>query len=171
MSYVQMDHAGWVETNMAAMRLCGRKPPRGDITRGPFACPEKLSPFQARVMNILGLVGGGIYNAPIPWDAVQWKGWGPDAMAVPWRASADLATFDGHGLTALVFLCHEARIRCSIRNHGVNHLLLCFWQREACGGSMRRHPSLAEAVAAFRAYLPADHSIILPGPAPAVAAE
>lgn len=171
MSYVHMDHAGWVEANMGAMRKQQRKPPRGDITRGPFACPEKLSPFQARVMNILGMVGGGIYNAPIPWDAVQWKGWGGDAMAVPWRASADLATFDSAGLTTLVFLCHEARIRCSIRNRGVNHLLLCFWQRETEGGMGRRHPSLNEAVAAFRAYLPADHSIIQSGPAPAVAAE
>lgn len=157
MSYATMDHAGWVERNMAAMRGMGPKPKRA-VTKGPHACPETLTPFQVRVMDILGMVGGGIYNAPIGWSGVHWNfGHG---VAVPWRGS--LATIDFDKLTRLVLLCCEARIRCEVRPHAFGYLLLCFWQRT--GEGPNRAPNVAEAVGTFRAYLPADHRIIHDGP-------
>jgi hypothetical protein len=162
MSYQQMDHARWVEGNNRARRSMYRKP-RSDCRKGFHAAPETLSEFEAKVMDILGMAGGGIYNCPIPWNAVQWKGWG-NGLAVPWKAYSHLATFDRPKLTCLVFLCHEARIRFEIRLHGPGMFLLCFWPRSHVGGYSGRHPNLDEAVAAFREYLPADHRIIYRAP-------
>lgn len=159
MSYATVDHAGWVERNIAASKsmLSARKR-RADNTRGWSAAPECLSPFQAKVMDILGMVGGGIYNAPIAWDGVQWRcGRG---IAVPWRRHGGLSTFDFSELTRLVFLCHAARIRCCINVHGPSHFLLMFHPRSHHGAMGERHPNLDEAVADFRAYLPADHRIL-----------
>jgi len=164
MSYADMDHAGWVERNGAAAKRqyanshtkSGRRK-RRDTTKGWIAMPEKLDDFYSSVMDILGMTFGGIYNAPICWEAIQWQyGRG---IAVPVR-DIGLATWDFQQLTRLVFLCHEARIRCEIRTHSFRHMLLCFWPREDSGGVGRRHPNLDEAVAAFREYLPANHRIV-----------
>jgi hypothetical protein len=158
MSYATMDHAGWVEQNAGYAKKQSPKR-RADNTKGWAAAPERLNEFQAKVMDILGMVAGGIYNAPIAWDAVQWTGWG-HGIAVPWRSGNCFSTFDGSPLTRLVFLCHEARIRGEIRIHSPGYFLLCFWPRVAEGGIGERHPSLDEAVASFRAYLPDDHRVI-----------
>lgn len=160
MSYVTMDHAGWVEENNRCARK-GTKKPRSDSRKGPHAAPEKLTVFQATVMDILGMVGGGIYNAPIVWDRVEWGGFG---LGVPWRATGGLATFDSDNLTRLVLLCHAARIRCSIRPHGFGHFLLFFTPREEAGRLHVRHPNVEEMVARFRAYLPEDHRITYRAP-------
>lgn len=155
MSYQHYDHADWVARNIAAAK--GSEPKRrSDNAKGWAAAPDTLNAFQAKVMDILGMVGGGIYNAPISWDAIQWRGWG-SGIAVPWRR--DLSTYDYDGLTKLVFLCHEGRIRCEIRPHSPGFLLLAFFPRDDSGGISRRHPNLAEAVAAFQEYLPADHRV------------
>lgn len=160
MSYENMDHAEWAQSNITAAKTrAGSKRPR----KGLANAPDHLSEFQIKVMDILGMVGNGIYNAPIAWGAIDWDyGRG---VAVPWRN--DMATFDFYQLTALVFLCHEARIRVQISPHNNRHLLLSFWQRKATGGMGERHPNLDEAIAAFREYLPADHRIIYkPQPEP-----
>jgi hypothetical protein len=168
MSYVTMDHAKWVEDSI---KFSKRNPPKShplkrprDQTKGFAAAPDVLSPFHRAVFNILGIVGGGIYNAPIAWDAVRWIGWA-HGIAIPWKS--DLATFDFNGLTNLVFLCHEARIRCEIRPNGFHGLLLCFWPRQAKGCLATRHPNLDEAVKSFRGYLGEDHSIVYREEAPA----
>ena len=151
MSYNTMDHAGWVESNNAAANsLYGKR-------KSYRMAPEKLSDFQAKVMDILGMVGGGIYNAPINWEKVDWNCGG--GVFVPFR-DGRMATFDFYPLTMLVFLCHEARIRCEINAKSHGHFELRFWQRSHEGGMAQRHPNLDEAVAAFRQYLPAGHRII-----------
>lgn len=151
MSYQNMDHAGWVENNNAAAnRIYAAR-------RNYRPAPEKLSPLQAKVMDILGMVCGGIYNAPISWDKTDWKA--GNGMFVTLRDDR-FATFDFYELTALVFLCHEARIRCEIRAKARGYFEIGFWPRSHEGGMAERHPNLDEAVAAFRAYLPADHPII-----------
>jgi hypothetical protein len=144
-----MDHAGWMERSMSYLR---RKPRKSDKPM-----PEKLSEFQAKVINIIGIVGGGIYNAPIcrperiDWD-YGWRG-----VSVQWKR--ELATFDGNQLTILLFLCHEARIRLEIEAGGPGMLRLSFWQRVADGRMGKRHPNLDEAVADFRTWFTAEHSI------------
>ncbi|MDR5742481.1 hypothetical protein QCE73_04840 [Caballeronia sp. LZ029] len=161
MGYVTMDHAKWAEDDIRAAKKREQKDHplkrRRDVTKGYRAAPDTLSPFQRNVFNILGMVGNGIYNAPIAWDAIRWKGWG-HGIAIPWKN--DLATWDFNGLTNLVFLSHEARIRVEIRPNGFHGLLLCFWPRVAKGSMCERHPNLAEAVAAFRDYLGENHSIV-----------
>lgn len=134
MSYHTMDHAGWVER----------------------ACRVTLNNFQRRVVDILGIVGGGIYNAPINNGKTDWN-YGGDGVSVVWKDG--MATWDMNRLTLLVFLCHLARIRCDLQSAGPRQLRLSFWQRKEEGGIAERHPDLAEAVAALESYLPADHRI------------
>jgi hypothetical protein len=150
MSYATMDHAGWVaDNNRAANQIYANR-------KGYRPRPESLTEFQAKVMDILGMVGGGIYNAPINWDKVEWDlGRG---VWVPFR-DGRMATFDFYPLTMLVLLCHEARIRCEISAKARGHFELSFHQRSHGGGMSGRHPNIDEAVAAFRAYLPADHRV------------
>ncbi len=155
MSYARMDHAEWVEANNAAIN----RQRRWSEAEGQ---PEKLTEFQARVADIIGMVFGGAYNAPINWEKANWR-YGRGASFV--AHSPQLATFDFHRLTMLLFLCHEARIRCEIDPAGPRGMRLSFWQRKATGGMGERHPNLDEAVAAFREYLPADHRIIYREPA------
>jgi hypothetical protein len=169
MSYVDMAHAKWVERNIAAVKK-NRKPTAAERRRaadgeGWFAAPDKLSPDQARMFNILGIVGGGIYNAPILWDTVRWHCW--TGIGVVWRGN--LCTFDFDRLTMLVFLCHEARIRCEVSPHGRGYLMIMLHPRVATGGMAQRHPNLSEAVAAFRRAVPADHSTFYIEAAPELA--
>ncbi|HKT85599.1 MAG TPA: hypothetical protein VJQ77_05885 [Novosphingobium sp.] len=161
MSYASMDHAGWVESNNGYWNA-GNQHRRGFKPR-----PEKLSAFQAKVIDICGIVGGGIYNAPINWERVEWGGGGNwSGMWVPWR-DGRMATFDSYQLTNLVLLAHASRIRVEIQARAKGHMMLSFFQRSHEGSMMERHPSIDEAVAAFRAYLPEDHRVIYLEPADA----
>lgn len=161
MSYATMDHAGWVERNIAASKSTAcrakRRKPGPVSRRGLKNGPDKLSPFQARAMDILGMVFGGIYNAPINWGTVDWDYGGGVSVTTRYRRS--MATWDFQELTRFVFLCHEARVRGEIQVAGFG-LRLSMWQRSDAGTVGSRHPNLAEAVAAFREYLPVSHPII-----------
>lgn len=161
MSYATMDHGGWVQQQIPHWKARAEKR-RSDCTKGPTAAPDQLTDFQLKVFDIIGISYGGIYNAPVAWDAVRWKGWA-DGIAVPVRGG--MATFDGQVLTSLVLLCHEARIRLDIDPHGFGYLLLQFWPRQHEGGIGRRHPNIDEAVAGLRRYLPPDHRLIYRTPA------
>lgn len=160
MSYVTMDHADWVRQNIAAVKQ-HRKPTAAERRRaadgiGWFAAPDELSPDQARIFDILGIVGGGIYNAPIIWESLDWHcGHG---MAIVWRGG--LASWDFDRLTMLVFLCHEARIRVEIDPHGHQYVKLYLHPRTDAGGMTKRHPNLQEAVDAFRRAVPDNHPIM-----------
>lgn len=156
-TYQHMDHADWMERNNRAANRLDRN------RKGYKRQPEELNEFQKKVCDIIGMVGGGIYNAPVAHSKIDWQ-YGHDGVSVIWHGR-DLSTFDFHELTALVFLCYEARIRCSLAPAGPRMLRLSFWQREATGSTPERHPNLDEAVAAFRAYLPVDHRIIYRVPA------
>jgi hypothetical protein len=152
-TYEYMDHAAWMERQNAALN--------GHRGKRDALLPEKLTPFQARVVDIIGMVGGGIYNAPICQPrAINWAHGGA-GVSLMWER--DMASFDFNQLTLLVFLCHEARIRVQITSGGPKRLRLSFWQRvspEENGNMACYHPSLDEAVARFKAYLPVDHRII-----------
>lgn len=149
-TYQFMDHAKWMESNNRALN-------RQNANRKGFRrLPEELTDFQKRVVDIVGMVGGGIYNAPIS-TKVDWE-YGYNGVAFTWYR--EMASFDFNQLTLLVFLCHEARIRCQVESAGPKLLRLSFWQRKATGDMAVRHPNLEEAVANFREYLPADHRII-----------
>lgn len=132
MSYAQMDHAGWLERNLKMT----------------------LTPFQKKVADIIGMVGGGIYNAPVSWKTAEFH---PKYVRIVWRE--ELATYDFNGLTALVFLAHAARIRVSVQGCGPRYTEILFHPRTHDGGMCKKHPDIDEAVAAFRAYLPDCHRV------------
>lgn len=157
MSYIDMDHARWVASNIAASKSrapTAREKRYAAGHKGWFAAPDELNSFQRRALDILGIVGNGIYNAPISWETAYWH---PRMIAVSWRNP--LATFDFTALTRFVFLCHEARIRGEISSKGFRYLEIHLSQCVDVGSIGRRHPNLDEEVAAFRQEFPADHSI------------
>lgn len=157
MSYINMDHAGWVQNNNDAgkkLHRTKRDARKALEYKGYLAAPDELNDFQRRAFDILGIVGGGIYNAPISWETVYWA---PNTIAVNW--SNGLATFDFSQLTKLVFLCHEARIRADISPKGFRHVEITLSQRSHEGSISLRHPDLDEAVSDFRGYFPTTHSI------------
>lgn len=160
MTYIDMDHAAWVERSNAAYK--SRKPTAAQRRaaaegKGPFAAPDKLTPFQVRAFDILGIVGGGIYNAPISWNSVHWM---PRQIIVPWRNNNGFGTWDFMGLTRFVFLCHEARIRGYLEAGAPGCLWVWLSERSHEGAMHVRHPNLDEAVAAWRREFPADHPIV-----------
>lgn len=116
-----------------------------------------LTPFQHRVMYMLGAVAGGIHNAPIDWQLVEWDIAG-HGICVNWHG--ELATIDTCKLTMLVFMACEARIRFSISGGGQRTVKLRFWQRKAQGRASVEHPDLGEFIAVFREQLPADHPLL-----------
>lgn len=158
MSYINMDHAGWVQRNIEAAKRMATK---ADVRRanersiGWAAAPHELNAFQKRAFDILGIVGGGIYNAPFSWDTVYWS---PRSISVNWFNS--FATYDFAGLTRFVLLCHEARIRGEIAPISTRYLRVSLHERKTDGGMSRQHPSLDEALAEWRADFPANHSIV-----------
>lgn len=168
--YVDMDHAGWVQRNIDAARQ--HKPTAAQRRaaadgKGCFAAPEALNEFHKRAFAILGIVGGGIYNAPISWDAVYWQ---PRQIIVPWRFNNVFGTFDFGGLTTFVFLCHEARIRGYLESGAPGGLRVWLSERSHEGGMSQRHPSIDEALAYFRAWFPANHPLAYRQPQESVSA-
>jgi hypothetical protein len=152
-----MDHAKWVQSSIVAGKSQATKAQHRkakEHSRGWVAAPDKLTDFQKRAFDILGIVGGGIYNAPIVWDSVYWK---PRTIIVSWYKG--LGTFDFSELTRFVFLCHEARIRGYIGPLAHRYLEIHLSERIATGDMAVRHPSLDEALVAFRAEFPSTHSI------------
>lgn len=162
--YINMDHAGWVQRNIDAARQ--HKPTAAQRraaveSKGYFGAPKELNAFHRCAFDILGIVGGGIYNAPISWDAIHW---GPRQLIVPWRFNNVFGTFDFSGLTVFVFLCHEARIRGYLESGAPGGLKIWLSERSHEGGVTQRHPSLDEALADFRKWFPADHRTIYQRP-------
>ncbi len=156
----------WMESHNAATNA-NNAAARGKRKLLP-KLPEKLSDFQTRVIDIVGMTGGGIYNAPIDRDTIKWE-YGFKGMSLTWRYG--LASFDRGDLTMLVLLCHAARIRLAVDPAGPHRLRLSFWPRKDAGATGARHPSVAEAVAAFEEYLPADHRVRYQAPVQALTQE
>lgn len=117
------------------------------------------TPFQARCIEILGWISGGIHNAPIDWEkGVQWT-YGASGFSVVWKHD-HLATWDTCKLTWLVMGCCAARIRLEISVANLSSLRLSFWQRQAEGRISKRHPSLDEFIESFRDEIPFDHPVL-----------
>lgn len=133
MSYARMDHADWMSRHIR----------------------RELNEFEKKVVDIIGMVGGGIYNAPINPSKVDWN-YG-SGISVVWQR--EMSSWDFNQLSLLVFLCHTARIRVQIEGCGPRNMRLSFWQRKSSGDMAVRHPDLAEAVASFEEYLPKDHRV------------
>lgn len=62
----------------------------------------------------------------------------------------DLATYDYNQLTKLVLMGHERCIRVSIQPHAFKTVRISIWQREREGSISHRHPTIEQAIEAFR---------------------
>jgi hypothetical protein len=159
-SYTELDAAEWVRSNI------------GYSKPGTWGknLPTEFNPFQATVLNILGIVGRGIYNAPILWPKTEWASW---YVLIVWGEGHELATADGWALTRLVYLCHETRIRCSVQPCSSSTLQFLFHDRENCpgGSSARHHDNMDEMLARFRKSIPADSLVFQGRVAPALTTE
>jgi hypothetical protein len=172
MSYDRMNHGEWVQNNINAERrrtrgrkLTARETKARADRRGWHGAPELLNAFHHRAFAILGVVGGGIYNAPIEWDSVEWRA---DSLCLNWRG--ELATRDFRGLTDLVFLAHDAGIRVSISPNMRNlRMILHCRARPPLPTSFSGHPTLEAGVEAHRARFPSDHPVHLENAPPPLA--
>ena len=117
------------------------------------------SPLGIAVANILGYVGGGLYNCPINLKNTDWKH--NFCIEVIWEG--DLTNWDDSGLSRLWVLCHRKKIRVEIGativdssylddddQHVSSHapaLNLVFHQRESReGGVMDRLPDCEDMI-------------------------
>lgn len=161
-SYDTMDHVGWVEANGKASKRMAKKPKKDKhgLVVGWHAMPEKLTRFQGQVVTICGIAMGGIYNANIAWNSVDWGDRGSDYMRVPLNIPKGLSTHDFQDLTTLVLLAHMARIRLEVEAGAPRCLTLSFWQRSHQGSQgSEAHPSIQERLVEYLARFPADHRV------------
>ncbi|MBF0481302.1 MAG: hypothetical protein HQK81_06300 [Desulfovibrionaceae bacterium] len=120
--YARFDHAGWVE----------------DATK------MKCSELGREVANILGYVGGGIYNAPLNVKKIKWDD--PYCIEVVWQHT--MSSWDHCELALLLVECTRRMIRVSMQGCGPRYMRLLFHKRNTRTGSMqRRLPDIEEMVA------------------------
>lgn len=160
--YLYYDHAGWVQNELTASKQ--RKPTARERERAKERCgwhgaPDKLNDFQKRAINVLGIVGGGIYNCPVSWNTVKW--W-PRQLIFTWYGNG-FGTWDYHNLTTFMLLCHKARIRGYIGPCNQKYLHVFLSEREHEGAIHTRHPNLEEALEQFNSWYPHEHPITYPG--------
>jgi hypothetical protein len=123
MSYAHNDHYKWIESNYGV----------------------KCSDLGKEVANILGFVGGGIYNAPIRTEKIDWTD--DYCIEVNWEGS--LPNYDFSRLTYLVIECFERMIRVSIEPCNFRNLKLRFWRRKTRdlnAGLSERLPTLQHMI-------------------------
>jgi hypothetical protein len=120
----------------------------------------KIAPSELgeKVANVLGYVGGGLYNCPIDINKIDWKN--QMYIDIPWKE--ELANWDDSDLSRLWVLCHRNMLRVGIRAditksedhidavgepYEVPTLILSFYQRNTREGSvMNRLPNCEDMI-------------------------
>lgn len=119
--------------------------------RYPVGSPHRtISPFGARVANLLDSLFLGIYHIERAARSVAWS----DPRCIEINLGHELATTDFNQLTRLVFLAHHYCIRVAIDGRAPGWIRLQFHPRQRGGGISDRHPTLAEAIAAWEMVAP-----------------
>lgn len=105
------------------------------------------SPLGCKVADLLGELVCGIYH----WeDTIRTVDWTHPRVIKINANVRELATFDSSTLTKLVFLAHEYCLRVAVSPCSPKHLAIRFWQRDRSNDTMERHPTIDEAVEAFK---------------------
>jgi hypothetical protein len=131
--------ADWVQGNLdAAHRQRPKKAPL--IT---------LTPFNRLAVAMLSrMYATGIYNVGAVWEKTDWSA-GRGVMFVVY-AGGGLSTFDFDKLTRAVLVAHDEAIRIDIEPHGRGYFKVWMHPRGREGGMSERHPTIEQAIAAFR---------------------
>lgn len=96
---------------------------------------QTCSPLGADVAIILGMMaGGGIYNAPINPDKVDWGGDNFTGVHVSWRHS--IASFDSDALSVLWVEATRRMIRVSISPCNPQYIRIGFHRRKGRPGEL-----------------------------------
>lgn len=106
----------------------------------------QMSPLGISVADMLGEVFLGIYHIERSVFRTDWTN--PNFIEI--TISGSMSTFDFDVLTRLVFLAHHCSIRVEVQPASPRYLRLIFHFRKRFGRGWERHPSLDDAVAAFK---------------------
>ena len=100
--------------------------------------------------EVLGELYLAIYHMDQP--SLRQSDWANNDFIVVTIGYASMATFDDNLLTRLVFLAHHQALRISLKSEKrrIRSISLTFSQRQRTGDLYFRHPTLDEAVAAFK---------------------
>jgi hypothetical protein len=119
-----------------------------DWIKSSMRYPKEMSPLGIKVADLLGELFYGIYHLDLKrlW-AVDWSNNSYIEISIGWHS---FSTVDYDELTRLVFLAHHMAVRIQIDAATHKYLRLMFHQRCRFGDYAHRHPTLDEAVAAFK---------------------
>ncbi len=115
---------------------------------GDLQIKQTPSPLGRAVADLLGSVFRGIYHMnytslrKVEWDNPRY---------IDVTVDREVATFDSDELTALVVLCHDKQLRCSVAGLAPGYVRLTFHQRLDREGNVgQRHPTMEQAVERVR---------------------
>lgn len=112
-----------------------------------------------RCADLLDRWLGGLHHFPGGEKALRRTEWDHPVCVEVTIVYKNLATFDGSLLTALVFLAHDLAIRAEVTPCNMQRVTLRLHPRRRGGDSgWERHPTLAEAVAAWCVRYPRQES-------------
>lgn len=112
------------------------------------ALKTEISPFGARVADLLGYAFAGIYH--IDHKALAKVDWKSDRyIKLLYYGKSGLSTYDSTDLTRLVFLAHQFAVRFSIEPCNFQHVYFVFSPRERGQDLFTGHPDLTEASQSF----------------------
>ena len=109
---------------------------------------KPMSNIGRAAADILGFVWAGIYHlddaslCKVDWSNSSWI-----EILLP---SDSLATYDGNRLTLLVLCAHECAVRVEIEACNHQYIRAMFHPRTRTGTISQRHPTIEQAIAAFR---------------------
>lgn len=105
-----------------------------------------MSPLGEEVANLMGELASGLYHIEgitrADWNAIH-------TITVTIR-DEKFSTYDSDWLTRLVFLCHERDVRVSMKAAAFKYFRLIFTKVTKEGFFREHHPTLEEAIKAWR---------------------
>ena len=108
----------------------------------------QVSPLGRNVADLLGELFYGIYHLDGgALSRVVWNDTHHIQVSIGWNI---WATVDSDNLTRLVFLAHHMALRVDLEPSRNQYVRLLFYRRVRSGRYYQRHPSLDDAVAAFK---------------------
>lgn len=112
---------------------------------------RETRPFRQRALGVLAFVFRGLHHVEM--RRVKWDDPDHEAYArCEYSTSAELSTFDGAELTALVIAAHDLAVRVSVRPSGRGMVKIVMWPRKRDGAFYEKHPTLEAAAEAWRKH-------------------